>query len=744
MTLDIANQQLIEGLTVFGDSDAFDTFYVMPDQPHFRVDTLTKKPVFKFIKYKLPVDRPDGRKGGGFVVFDTEFKIPAATLKKISDTLQTQVTAAVDRMNAWRSAQIPPWALLPNNTPPNVRAIPFTAASATLTLLDTSGILVTKINSPGHPSVFGSMLCPFTAELTPEGATVLEAAMSGSGGVAQVTYDVHFPATFPPLHASIYMDATKTYHFEQTIEREYPHWYSLNRADHNNTITERFHQENNGYVNIDMKDLGFIPDPDVQKKVHDSITSWAWSQVDAAAKSLVLPDIKASEALDPNSGSGTTSETVTRDVKEDGSFYRSLTEREGITFEDWRGGTMPSIADMGFTWKDYVVEVDANDPFFSQISATFTINADFEKYGIKTVNVNAQYTKTAAPTMGGFTFTKPDDYWKFDSDTAHGDMSFTYSYQVNYLDANQAYQSPVITTTNSAITINANDLGVLYLKLSIGNVDFAKTPQVQVSVTYPDTDASGSPISHQFNFDATKKSDTLLSVILKPVDQPYTYQVTYILADGSQMVMAAVKSNSSEVFINSPFILHTFSFLAEGDFANGIDNIFLKMAYTDSVNKVSQSTDFDFTAAARQKDWTIPVVANAAGVITYSGVVSYKNHTTESIPETTTTKDLIEFGPPNQVIISVTPDPTLLDFTKVRLVKVDLAYADPAHQIDMKQEIVLRPGGAPTSWTFYARDPAKLAYTWSAEFFMATTPPTVVKVAPSSSTDSVLILMMPS
>ena len=148
-------------------------------------------------------------------------------------------------------------------------------------------------------------------------------------------------------------------------------------------------------------------------------------------------------------------------------------------------------------------------------------------------------------------------------------------------------------------------------------------------------------------------------------------------------------------------------------------------------NHRSLCTDFDFTATARQKDWTVPVVANANGLITYSGVVTYKNHTTESIPETTTSKDLIEFGPPNQVIISVTPDPTLLDFTKVRLVKVELAYADPTHQIDVKQEIVLRPGGAPTSWTFYARDPAKLAYTWSAEFFMATTPPTVVKVAPS-------------
>jgi hypothetical protein len=210
------------------------------------------------------------------------------------------------------------------------------------------------------------------------------------------------------------------------------------------------------------------------------------------------------------------------------------------------------------------------------------------------------------------------------------------------------------------------------------------------------------------------------------------------------MVMAAVQSQSSKIFINSPFVLHTFSFLAEGDFTSGIDNIFLKMSYADDVNKIQQSTDFTFTANTRQKDWAIPVVSGSKGTISYSGVVSYKNHTTENLPLVSTTSDLIEFGPPNQVIVSVQPDATLIDFSKVKLVTVNLEYQDPANQIDVKQEFKLMQGATVQPWTFYARDPSKTSYTWTAAFYMATTPPTVVKTPAATSSDSDLILMMPS
>ena len=726
MTLDLSAQQQIEGVSVFGDDDDWSKFYVMPDQPRFRIDQETKKPVFKFIKYKLPVDRPDGKRGGGFVVFDSQFVVPADTLQKIQSKLDTQVQSRNQGGGGPTTAVI--------------NHIPFTSATATLTLLDTSGVLVSKIDSPSKPSVFGSMICPFTAELTPEGATVVEAAMQGSGGVAQISYELHFPATFPPITGYIWFNASKFYSFYQTIDKSGGSWDSSNDTENKNTQQD-FINSNSGYVWFDFQSLGFMGDSDTAKKVQDAISNWGWGQIDAATKAITLPDIAASTDTGDD---GKDHVTKLQQTFESASFYRNIAEREGISFTTNQGGTLPNITDMGFKWADFSIEVDANDPFFATIAASVSVNADFDKYAINSVNVHLEYTKVNPPTMADFHFIKPDDIGKFASDTKNGDMTYSYSFEVNYKDQNQSYKAALVPTNHTAITVNANDLGILYADVSIGNVDFAKTPQVQLAVTYPDPDAAGQPISQQFNFDTTKKNDRLLAVLLKPVDKSYTYVTTYIMADGTQMLMDPVQSQASQIFINSPFVLHTYSFLAEGDFVNSIDNIFLKMTYNDPVNKISESTDFTYKVDTRQKDWTIPIVANSKGVITYSGVISYKNHTTESIPDTPTTSDLIEFGPPNQVIVSVLPDATLVDFTVVKMVKVDLEYQDAANQIDVKQEYLLKPGVNPQPWTFYARDPTKTAYTWSATFYMAGPPPRAVQTPPATSSDADLVLMMPS
>jgi len=106
---------------------------------------------------------------------------------------------------------------------------------------------------------------------------------------------------------------------------------------------------------------------------------------------------------------------------------------------------------------------------------------------------------------------------------------------------------------------------------------------------------------------------------------------------------------------------------------------------------------------------------------------------------------LVTFGPPNQQVVTVTPDPAMIDFTQVKLIQVNFEYADPANSIDIKQEIVLKANSVtPPSWTFYTKDPTKTAYTYQATFYMATTPSTVVKGNPTPASDTDLVLMMPS
>ncbi len=70
-----------QGLQVFHDNSPT-KFYVIPEQPRFRLDP-NGMPVFKFLKYKFPIERPDGLKGGGFLIFDVEFVVPEDKLAAI-------------------------------------------------------------------------------------------------------------------------------------------------------------------------------------------------------------------------------------------------------------------------------------------------------------------------------------------------------------------------------------------------------------------------------------------------------------------------------------------------------------------------------------------------------------------------------------------------------------------------------------------------------------------------------------
>src|SRR3954467_13623995 len=174
--INLDSRQVLEGLEVFRDDSQWNLYYVIPDQPRLRIDEVTKKPIFTLIKYKMPVDRPDGKKGGGFVIFDSTFTVPDDKLKKIQAKLDTQLQASGFRGGDGQPAKA------------QIGKVPFTKGTASLILLDSGGALGTKIQSPGKPSLFGSLICSFTAELSPEGATVLEAVLKGGRGVAQVSY----------------------------------------------------------------------------------------------------------------------------------------------------------------------------------------------------------------------------------------------------------------------------------------------------------------------------------------------------------------------------------------------------------------------------------------------------------------------------------------------------------------------------------------------------------------------------
>ena len=102
----------------------------------------------------------------------------------------------------------------------------FTRGTASIHCLDDSGGLVQKIETPAAPSLYGDMVCPFTVELSPEGATLAEQALQGQGGILQIAYDVFLPVRLPPVTAHAWFFSEKIYSFYQRVDID-PAWHFL-------------------------------------------------------------------------------------------------------------------------------------------------------------------------------------------------------------------------------------------------------------------------------------------------------------------------------------------------------------------------------------------------------------------------------------------------------------------------------------------------------------------------------------
>src|SRR5580765_4882640 len=157
----------VPDVTVWQDDARYNAFYALPQSPRFRIQA--GRPVVKEIIYRLPIPRADGKRGGGYVMFDTELAISDEKLRKLMEVLNARVTEEHLRRQ------------LPGPPPPaQLGSMTFTKGKVKL-LLEKDGVLIEDVQSAGMPSFYGPNVATFALELTPEGAAVFSAAMKGEG-----------------------------------------------------------------------------------------------------------------------------------------------------------------------------------------------------------------------------------------------------------------------------------------------------------------------------------------------------------------------------------------------------------------------------------------------------------------------------------------------------------------------------------------------------------------------------------
>jgi hypothetical protein len=689
------------GFTYFHDDAKPNLFYVLPKQPRFRIGE-DGNPVFELLKYKKPIERANGVVGGGYVIFDVEFSLTPAEQAAIVTELQARLDT--DFGGSDKAPKV------------EIGDIPYLRGTAGIQILDSGGTMVTKVHGPAAPALYGNMVTPFTAELSQEGATLLESALQDKGGVVQVFYDIFTPVKLPPMTAEVWFNADKMMEFHQNVQIDWSLW---GEDEYRESVQEQFRSSEVHQIKIDP---GAVTD----QKVIQAVTDWARSTLETATKRLVLGDIPSITEDQRKVPDGI--DNLWRDFRVDksASFYEKYEENHVMEWNPAPRGTLPNITTLNgpdgkpLLWSQFAREVDLDDPFFRTLKVSVRANAPFSALPIDSVEVKLAYEGDRTYTHE-YSLMKPDDLGKFEAFVRDNNYKYHYSYQVNYKGESRNFQSSVIETDEEVLTINVGDTGVLDVEVSPGDIDFSQVTRAQVVLTYDDPANSVAPIERSVIIDKDHLTARIQEVVFSPVAQPYKYSVKYTMANGKELASSRpIESRSQKLFVNDPFsATRTISVRAFGDLNARIDTIFLDLVYEDAANSYTQTKSVALNKANPFVDWSIPVIDDKAGGVTYSGTIRFQNGSIETLAVAKAEGNTIMVGDVPRTI-SVLPD--LIDFAKAKLVKVALHYADPANGIDETGDLVFRAGAKETSWSHAFRKGGAGTYHYDISYFVGGAP----------------------
>lgn len=706
--LQIDKVQQIEGVTVFEDKDQFNLFYLLPQQPRYRLNA-DGTPAFRFVKYRFPVDRPGDKKGGGFLIFDAEFVVPEDKLPGIMETLRAQVQQEASRRDISPVPEV------------KIGTITYTKGTVQLFVAGSDGTFVEKLNNPGKPSLYGSNVTTFALELSSEGATFFEQAMQGAGGSVSVVYDLWFWAALPEVKVTAGFNATKFYSFYQTIDTQ---WHLWSEDEYRETVREEMIASESMYFEPEWGGL-------IDEQIKTQIRDWAMRTLEDATERNMIEAIAPVPDDQRKRPDGI--EDVTRDISNTQIASFALTYKEHMSVE-WNAvpqGQLQNITQLEdaegnlLRWEDYAQTIDLDDPFFRQLLVNVQVNADFTNLPIHSVEVKLLYNGRPMANLdvgpeGEVVLNEPDDIGKFATFVENDNWEYIYSYQINYKGQSRIFQSEEISTNEGNLTIGVDDVGILAVDVSAGDLNWNDVERALVTFRYEDPGSGVDPIEDQFQLSASTPTHQIQDVIFQPMRKNYRYKVKYFMKNGKEVEGDETEGRASNLFINDVFSgQKVIGVRGVGDFQSKIQSVFLDLEYVDEKNDYMQSKSQALNQSVLFFDWTFPVISESGGIVTYSGAVSYFDGTSEEIPRTVAPTSTILVPKPVEDFLEVMIVTDLVDWGTVRLCRVSLSYQDPDNGVSESKDFIFSPSNtASQTWKIELKDNERNTYAYTATYFM--------------------------
>jgi len=289
---------------------------------------------------------------------------------------------------------------------------------------------------------------------------------------------------------------------------------------------------------------------------------------------------------------------------------------------------------------------------------------------------------------------------------------------VNYRGESRQFQSPEVETNEGNLTIGVDDVGILAIDASAGDLNWTELDRVAVTLKYEDDGVE--PIEEQFQLTQAATEYKFTRVIFQPMRKKYRYRVKYFMKGGKEYQGAELEGRSQKLFINDVFDARkTISLRGVGDFANRIQTVFVDLTYADQANSYTLQKSQALTAASPFFEWTFPVISATGGKVTYKATVAYKDGTSEDIPPTEATSDTILLPPTVQAFLEVQVVTDLIDWTQVRLARSSLRYADTENNIAQSRDFIFSPSSkANATWKVELKNRQQDAFTYQNAYYL--------------------------
>jgi hypothetical protein len=648
----------LESVTIYRDDEDACRFYVMPATPRLARDDqgqlLLQLMIYARNVDTLPPEELEAQRG--WIAASVELRLTDAEMEQVRTYLKEIVnTGRFLWFARFYSLDLSP------REPKITLPAEWISGDVSLSMPAPGG---SSTITTSKPSLIGTNVATLAGDLSQDASELARQGVLKGGLPMAVNYtNLTFAARIPSITVRIHGDrssfmseAVKRYEVVHTehIHTYEEYWgglisftYDYYRRWTTPGVTVKQFQQDTQSITLDIDDSDFRTDPDsvairgkfeemaikiFTESVVPSIMKGAEEQFKAARDALAKTQDPTKPPPDVSSTEITSTVTGSVDI----TFSKSAVVQIA---KNPNGALAKDLTPEEIT--KAVTYLDLSNPYFKELFLRVHANVNFEQDPVYGLKVNVEYDQQddqiPLPVKGAksMLFTTADDVKTFRQILARGTDGKTkdeyrYFSEIIYKETGQTIRVPAsgfLTGTGSELIISYRSLGFVKVAVTLGPQP-AEVVSVRIAFTYPRSTAQ----SANQTIELTTASPTGRYFTYTGHDgdpDPYTYAVTYVLADGQQMDVAPQTDRSEALGIGNPFEGRTTAtFVAQGDFSV-VDKVIVDASYEDTDNDLRLTHHTELATNAASDAWSVALRDPQKTGFSYRTTVLFKNGSSE-------------------------------------------------------------------------------------------------------------------